>query len=246
MQDATVGRVIRLLRRKKGWRQQDLADRAGVSQGMVSLMERGRIDRVSVRAVRAVLGPLDANAFLDVRWIHGILDRLLDEDHAALSGAVAAQLAAWGWEVNPEVWYSVFGERGSIDLLAWHAPSRTLLIIEIKTELVSVEATLRKHDEKVRLGPRIAAERFGWRALAVGAVVVLPSDRTERRRVDRHAAVLVRALPARGLALRRWLQRPMGTIAGLWFVTPTNGSATTRARDNLKRARRPSSNVRSA
>lgn len=241
MNDATVGRVIKLLRTKKRWRQQDLADRAGVSQGLISLMERGRIDRVSVRAVRAVLRPLDASAWLDVRWDQGILDRLLDEGHATLTGAVAARLAGWGWEVAPEVSYSVFGERGSIDLMAWHAPSRTLLIVEIKTELVSVEATLRKHDEKVRLGPRIAAERLGWRAVAVGGVVVLPSDRTERRRVDRHAALLLPALPARGLALRQWLKRPTGTVAGLWFVTPTNGGATGRPRDSRGRGRRPSS-----
>jgi hypothetical protein len=56
----------------------------------------------------------------------------------------------------------VFGERGSIDLLAWHESSRTLLVIELKTELTSVEETLRRHDSKVRLAPGIARERFGW------------------------------------------------------------------------------------
>jgi hypothetical protein len=59
--------------------------------------------------------------------------------------------------------YSVYGERGSIDLLAWHPAIRTLLVIEVKTEVSSVEAMLRKHDEKVRLAPRVAAERFDGR-----------------------------------------------------------------------------------
>jgi transcriptional regulator with XRE-family HTH domain len=237
MQDMTVGRVIRLLRIRKRWRQQDLADRACVSQGLISLLERGRLDRVSLRAIRVVLAELDARAWLDVRWDHGLLDRLLDEGHASLAGAVAARLARWDWVVAPEVSYSVFGERGSIDLLAWQATTRTLLVVEIKTELVSIEATLRKHDEKVRLAPAIAVERFGWRAAAVGGVVVLPPDRTERRRVDRHAAVLMRALPVRGHDLRRWLQRPAGPVAGLWFVTPTNGGAAKRRGDSGSHAR---------
>lgn len=241
MNDVTVGRVIRLLRRRRGWRQRDLADRAGVSQGLVSLMERGQLNRMSLRSIRVALEALDASGWLDVRWQGGMLDRLLDERHASLVGTVASRLAGWGWEVAPEVSYSVFGERGSIDLLGWHAASRTLLVVEVKTELVSVEATLRKHDEKVRLGPRVAVERFNWRAAAVGRMVVLPSDRTERRRVDRHAAVLERALPARGHAVRAWLQRPVGPVAGLWFVASTNAGGTGSGVDSRRRVRRPSS-----
>ena len=222
MNDLTVGRVIRLLRHRHRWRQQDLADKAGVSQGMISLLERGQVDRAALRTVRAVLEALDASAWLDVRWRGGIVERLLDERHAALVGAVATALTRWKWEVVPEVSYSVFGERGSIDLVAWHASSRTLLVIEVKTELASVEATLRKHDEKVRLGPRVVAERFGWRPATVGRLVVLPSDRTQRRHVQRHAAVLDRALSVRGHAVRAWLRDPRGPLAGLWFVSATN------------------------
>ncbi len=225
MNDASVGRVIRVLRDRKGWRQVDLAAQAGVSQGLVSLMERGRIDGSSVGSLRAVLAALEVSVWLDPRWRHGLLDRLLDERHAALVGQIARALSGWGWEVVPEVSYSVFGERGSIDLLAWRASSQALLVIEAKTELVSIEATLRKHDEKVRLAPKVAAERFGWRARmvggVVGGVVVLPSDRTQRRRVDRHAAVLERALPDRGDVVRAWLRMPVGPMAGLLFVTPT-------------------------
>jgi transcriptional regulator with XRE-family HTH domain len=245
MNDLTVGRVIRLLRQRLRWRQQDLADRAGVSQGTISLLERGQIDRAALRTVRAVLDALDAGTWLDVRWRGGILDRLLDERHAALVGVVASALPEWKWDVIPEVSYSVFGERGSIDLVAWHAASRALLIVEVKTELASVEATLRKHDEKVRLGPRIVAERFGWRPAIVGRLLVLPSDRTQRRHVERHAAVLDRALAVRGHAVRAWLRGPRGPLAGLWFVSGTNAagpglkravSGTNAAGPGLKRA----------
>lgn len=241
MNDTTAGRLIRVLRRRKGWRQQDLADEVGVSQGLISLVERGHIDRVSLRTLRAILARLDATLALDVRRDGGIVDRLLDEGHAALAGTVANQLAGWNWEVVPEVSYSEYGERGSIDLLAWQAPSQTLLVVEIKTQLVSVEETLRKHDEKVRLSPKVAAERFGWRAAAVGGVVVLPSDRTQRRRVDRHAAILSLALPDRGHAVRAWLQRPAGRLAGVWFVTGTTDRATGRGVDSGRRVRKRSS-----
>lgn len=244
--DASVGRAIRLLRQQKGLRQLDLAERAGVSQGLVSLIERGRLDGTSLRSVRAVLGPLGASAWLDVRWKGGLLDRLLDEGHAALVGTVARDLAGWGWEVSPEVSYSVFGERGSIDLLGWHVRSQTLLVVEVKTELVSIEATLRKHDEKLRLAPNVAGERFGWRSRVVGGVIVLAADRTQRRRVDRHATVLGRALPARGPDVRAWLRRPTGPMAGLWFVTPTNPARGDGARDTPCRVRRARANLDAA
>ncbi|HEY4190087.1 MAG TPA: hypothetical protein VGM28_06685, partial [Candidatus Limnocylindrales bacterium] len=63
----------------------------------------------------------------------------------------------------------IYGERGSIDILAWHAATRTLLIVEVKTEIASAEEMLRRHDAKVRLGPAIGRERFGIAPGAVGS-----------------------------------------------------------------------------
>jgi hypothetical protein len=40
------------------------------------------------------------------------------------------------------VTFSIYGERGSIDLLAWHSETRTLLVVELKSELTSIEETL--------------------------------------------------------------------------------------------------------
>ena len=206
-----------------------------MSQPTISALERGQIDCTPLRTVRTVLDALDATAWLDVSWRGGIIARLLDERHAALVGAVAGSLAGWRWEVVPELSYSEYGERGSIDLVAWHAGSRTLLVVEVKTELVSVEATLRKLDEKVRLGPKIVGERLGWRPAAVAPLLVLPSDRTQRRHVERHALVLDRALPIRGRAIRAWLRDPRGPVAGLWFASvaeaasPRSNAAAARA-----------------
>jgi hypothetical protein len=101
-----------------------------------------------------------------------------------------------------------------------------LLVIEVKTELVSIEATLRKLDEKVRLAPAIGRERFGAAGPVkegpVSAILVLPSSTSARRRVAAHRAVLDRALPARSSDLRRWLRKPSGRLAGILFLPLTH------------------------
>jgi hypothetical protein len=99
---------------------------------------------------------------------------------ASLASEVVGILAGLGWQVAVEVSYSRFGERGSIDILAWHALSRTLLVVEIKSELASIEATLRKLDEKERLAAVIARERFGWQPLAMGVMLIVREGPTDR------------------------------------------------------------------
>jgi len=224
-----MGRKIRAIRHRRRWRQQDLADRAGTSQDMVSRLERGRVAAMAVGSVREIAQALDAEVVLVVRWRGGELDRLMDEAHATLVGRAVEMLQSLGWETRSEVSFSVYGERGSIDVLAWHAPTRTLLVVEVKSELISVEETLRVHDAKLRLAPRIAAERFGWHATATARLLVLPDLSTARRRVARHRAVLAGAYPLRGHVIRAWLLAPTPvnrptTGGGLLFLSPTQGT----------------------
>ncbi|MEP7379312.1 MAG: helix-turn-helix transcriptional regulator [Chloroflexota bacterium] len=216
MDDQRIGRVIRALRRRRGWRQIDLARAAGCSQRTVSRAEAGHLP--ALRVLRQILAALDASLVVDIRWRAGALDRLLDEDHSAVVGALAELLGRLGWEVRVEVTYSVFGERGSYDIMAWDPTTLTLLVIEVKTDLASAEATLRKLDEKTRLAPKIARETFGWNARSTVRLLVMPDLSTLRRRIDRRASVFDRALPDRGHAVRRWLRAPSGPIAGLWFL----------------------------
>jgi transcriptional regulator with XRE-family HTH domain len=222
MDGIRIGRRLRALRHHHGWRQEDVGRRSGTSQDAVSRAERGRIEVMPVARLRALAAALDADLVITLRWRGGDLDRLLDEGHAAVCGAVASLLSPLGWEVHPEVTFSVYGERGSIDLLAWHAPTRTLLVIEVKTELTSVEETLRRHDTKVRLARGIAVERYGWRPLQVGRLLVLPDTRTNRRRVGRHDGLLLPVYPLRSGALRAWLRQPSRANAGLAFVSMTH------------------------
>ena len=176
--------------------------------------------------MRQATAPLELSVELVARGRGADIDRVLDERHARLLGAAARWLAELGWETIAEVSYSEWGERGSIDLLAWHEATATLLVIEIKTELVSVESTLRKHDEKVRLAPRIARDRLGWQAQVVGRLLVFPDDRTERARIAAQASVLEPAYPVRSYAARRWCRLPTGPFSGLLFLKadpPTRG-----------------------
>ena len=197
----------------------DLATAAGCSQTLISLIERGQIDGLSLRTVRRVLAALEIRSVLDLSWRGAALDRLLDEEHAGLVAIVAAHLRHHGWLVELEVTYSRFGERGSIDIFAFHEATGTLLVIEVKTDLPSTEATLRKLDEKVRLGPEIALARFGWRARSVARILVMPDASTLRRRVARHSGVFDPTLPSRGASVRAWRRSPSGSISGLWFLS---------------------------
>ncbi|HJP87637.1 MAG TPA: helix-turn-helix domain-containing protein [Candidatus Limnocylindrales bacterium] len=231
------GLVIRALRRRKGWRQVDLAGAADVSQGTVSLIERGHSGRLSLETLMRVAGALDARISLDVRWRAGELDRILDQGHAALAAAVTQLLESAGWSVRVEVTYAVYGERGSIDVLAWHEEAQALLVIEVKTEVTSAEATIRKLDEKVRLAAGFAFERFGWRAGTVSRMLVVEDTSTARDRVAAGAALFAAAFPARTVAIRRWIRSPAGPVSGLLFFRDTNrhrGTRSPRGRHRVK------------
>ncbi len=216
--DIQFGQLVRALRQRRRWRQQDLADRAGVGRTVIVDLEAGRLGGMCLNTQRKVTSALGFGVDIAPRGLGADADRLLDQGHAALMGATAQWLEGMAWKPEAEVSYSEWGERGSIDLLAWHGASATLLVIEIKTELVSLEATLRKLDEKVRLAPRIALRRFGWRATFASRLLVFPDARSERRRVGAHGAVLDGAFPIRSYAARRWCRSPTGSVAALLFM----------------------------
>jgi hypothetical protein len=179
----------------------------------------GHLARLSTRSLRRVVAALDASLNFGVRWRGASLDRLLDEDHATIVAAVAELLRRLSWLVAVEVTYSEFGERGSFDLIAFHPVAKVLLVAEVKTDLPSAEATLRKLDNKTRLAARVAHGRLGWEAAHVGRILVMPNVSMLCRRVGRNAALFDHAFPARNVAVRHWLTRPSSSFSGLWFVS---------------------------
>ena len=114
-----VSRAVRALRMRRGWRQADLAREARLSRSIVGRIERGEHDGLTIDAVVAVAEALGATVQLELRWQGEGLDRLLDEGHATLVDRVVRGSGA-GWEVAVEVSFASGGERGSIDVLAWH------------------------------------------------------------------------------------------------------------------------------
>jgi hypothetical protein len=219
--------------------QAQVAEAVGLSQSLVSLVERGHLEALSLRAVRRVFSVLDARCELHISWRGGSLDRLLDEGHAALVSRRSVRLRADGWAVVVEATYSVFGERGSIDVLSAKASARAVLVEEVKTDLTSLEELGRKTDEKVRLvRTRLCRERFGFDPVAVGRLLVLPATATARRQVARLGPVLDVMFPARGREVRAWLRRPVGDMAGILFVPDTNRGGGNRDQRGRRRVRR--------
>ncbi len=203
------GLSIRALRRRRGWRQVDVAERAGVSRTAISRVERGMADRLTVRTIGRVADALGARLDCRLLWNGEALDRLLDASHAALVETVVGWLTSLGWQVAAEVSFSIRGERGSIDVLAFHPATATLLAVEVKSVVPDVQATLVTLDRKTRLAGEIARGR-GWRPSRLGRLLVVREDRTARRRVAAHTATFAGAFPSRGWAVRRWLQDPAG------------------------------------
>jgi len=168
--------------------------------------------------LEAIARALDGQLGLDFRWRGEALDRLIDERHAALVDAVVGLFLAAGWEVDVEVSFSIYGERGSIDVFARHAETGLVVVIEVKASIGEVGSTLIGIDRKARLAPRIARER-GWRCNGVAKLLVVAESGTTRRRIARHRRAFAASLPAEGRACLAWIRRPsLPGIAGILFV----------------------------
>jgi len=218
MDDAHLGATLRALRVHQGHRQEDVAASAGVSQATVSRLERGHLATVPLGAIRAVAGALEARIDLTPSWRGGDLDRVVNARHGALHDVLAQRFAGLpDWESAAEVSFSIFGERGVIDRLAFHAGQRMLCVIELKSQLTDAGGLVAQVDRYRRLGPTIARDR-GWDPRLVSCWVVLADTDTNRRRVAMHEALLRGAFPLDGRAVTRWLRDPQGAVKALSFV----------------------------
>lgn len=246
MDDRRVGRIIREVRIRKAWRQRDVADAAGVSQGLVSRIELGRFGNLSLAKIRKVGHVLDIRVSLDAWWRSGDMDRLVDRGHAALVDHVVASLRADGWVTRVEVTFNHFGERGSADVVAWHPHERILLIVEVKTMIGDIQATASTFERKVRILPDALHAEAGWRARSVARLLVIAETHANRAVIRDHPAIFGAIWPARTLETRRWLRRPSTSVddgwrgfGGVWFLPfERTGAAAARCRQ-VQRVRRP-------
>ena len=213
---------------------------AGISRGVVMRIEAGRLDEVSFGDVRRMARALDARFEGLVRWRGADLDRLVNRGHALMHEAAFRWLKKiGGWVALPEVSFARNGERGVIDIVAWHSASRTLLVIELKTRIVDISDLMATMDVRRRVAWKIAADH-GWDPVAIGVWVVVAPARTNERALSDHATVLRAKFPADGRSMRRWLARPNGDISGLSFMPEVRVADLGRDPTTPRRVRLPS------
>jgi len=217
--NSRTGRILRAIRLHEGRSQRDVATQAGVSQSVYSRAERGWLAGMTIGSLDRIAEALGASLSIDIRYRGGLGDRLVDAGHAALVELVVGVLRKAGWLVELEFGFNVFGERGSVDILAWHASTRTLLIVEVKSRFTDLQAMLLSLARKLRLVPEVARQERGWDALAVARVVVAYGTHENRSILAAHSSSFAVTLPERAVAIRRWLRTPSGDLAGIWLVS---------------------------
>lgn len=238
MDEARLGALLRMVRIRRGLRQRDVAAKAGVSDATVSRIERGHVRTISIGALAEVAAALEVRLDHRARWRGGDLEMLMSRQHSALAEEVVARLhAVGGWEVKPEVSFAIYGERGVVDLLAWHQAASALLVIELKTEIVDVGELLGTLDRKRRLGAQIAAT-VGWlRPSSVSFVLLIADGRTNQRRVAAHAATFRAALPDDGRRFRSYLRSPDIDVRALAFLPDLHRGTVRRSSATPRRVR---------
>jgi transcriptional regulator with XRE-family HTH domain len=216
MDTVRLGRLLRMLRLRRKRRQVDVAAHAGMSAAAVGRHENGRV--LSLRALErhaAVFG-----LRLEIRLLGraGEIGRLADEDHAALVEWIAAWLRAQGLLVELEASFSEWGERGRVDLLAFHPQTSTLLLVEAKTLIVDLQELMGGIGVKQRLAATLA-ERRGWAVNQVAVLLAIADGAANRAVVRTHPETFADWQP-RPLSLRS-LTRPGRSLC--WIPSQRTG-----------------------
>jgi transcriptional regulator with XRE-family HTH domain len=238
--DLRLGLAIRRSRERRRLRQLDIAEGAGVTRQCVSLLERGRVDLLTVHTVRAIAATVGIDLPFAVRGRGAQIDQLIDEEHSAMVNAVVVRLTQEGWETMIEFSFNDYGDRGSVDVLAWHARHQALLVIETKSRLADLQETCRALDIKARVVPRLVGVARGWRPAVVGVLLVVQESTREREAVARRAAIFDSSFPARMVEIRSWLREPSRPIRGLWFLRNANTNCVAHRSARPMRVRKPS------
>jgi len=229
------GRCVHELRLRRRWTQSDLGARVGVPRSVIGRIESGAISNVPFGRLVAVADALDGRLDLDFRWRGEALDRLVDERHAAIVDGLVGLFRSARWEVAVEVTFSIFGERGSIDVFAWHPVRHVVAVNEVKASVGEAGNTVLGVDRKSRLAPKIAQDR-GWTCRGVARFLVIADGSTSRDRIGRHADTFRTAFPAGGRECLAYIKDPIGEPpSGILFLAPRNA----RRVSSAGRPRRP-------
>ncbi|MDQ3691557.1 MAG: helix-turn-helix domain-containing protein [Chloroflexota bacterium] len=178
-----TGRLLRMLRIRRGWRQDDVGPKCGLSAAAISRHELGSIGSWSALEKHAAVFSLR----LDVRLLGraGALVRLGDEEHAAIVEVIASSYRNAGFDTETEGSFSEWGERGRIDLLAFETSTGNLVIVEVKTQLLDLQDLFGSLNVKERLAASVA-ERRGWKVRRQTALLAAADTSANREIVRAH------------------------------------------------------------
>ncbi len=159
---ARLGTALREARWRSGFRQRDVADRAGISQSFVSRLERGRAVCVSLETWSVVAASVGEQFVAFLEAAPGA-DRPRDLEHVRRQSAVVEIAAQGGWVARPELALDPgLGRSRSIDVALVRPDARQAVVVEIWDWFDDVGAGLRGLDAKVAiLAARLEKEASG-------------------------------------------------------------------------------------
>jgi transcriptional regulator with XRE-family HTH domain len=237
-----VARALIDARSARGWSRRELARRARLSRHVVDRVENASASP-SLAAIARLFDTLGIEAELVTRapfLVDGARQR--DAAHARCGEYIHRRLKRLGVLVEREVGIVDGRTHGWIDLLAFEPTTRSLVIIEIKTQLDDVgqvERTLGWYERQVWT----ACRRLRWRPSRVVSWLVLLATEAVEARLEVNRAALRLAFPERAPAMHRWLRDPTsGRVPGrgLAVVDPRNRRRVWLLRTRLDGRRSPS------
>lgn len=202
----------------------------------MSELETGRVERVRIAAARRITAAAGIRLGWDVHYNVPAQGRLRDEDHAGIAEWLTRGLESDGWLVVAEASFNHYGERGRVDVLAYHPVQQCVLVVEIKTLIADAQDVLGNLDVKTRVAPILARAR-GWEPRLLVPALVVAEGTTNRRRVSSHARLFAR-FSTRGRTAAAWLRRPVTSVPGLLlFVRSPFAASNDRRRAGRQRVR---------
>jgi transcriptional regulator with XRE-family HTH domain len=194
MDDLKLGRLLRMRRMRRGWRLEDVAQRCGLSTTTIARNESGTFG--SVQVVRRHAAGVD----LRLEWIAigrgADVARTMDEEHAAIVEVLAAWLRGLALEVVTEASFSVYGERGRVDVAAFDPATATIYLVEVKTELSDLGDLLGVVDIRERLASHLGRDR-GWAVATAVSILAVADTQHNRDIVAAHPATFAGWSPSR-------------------------------------------------
>jgi len=163
-----LGSRVREARIARRWTAQDLADRAGVSRGLIYLVEAGEsasteaaVRLVTALGLRLEFGLVDPRRRVDQRPV-----RMADPVHSAMGEFEAGHFRRLGYPVGLDEPYQHYQFAGRADVTAWDLEARALLHIENRTRFPDLQETAGSYNAKRAYLGRALAVRLGVHAWA--------------------------------------------------------------------------------